>query len=469
MGLGFDREYSEAKMKNQYTKSVEEHLSDKRENPAKKKRANKPRQDTIDGFESMEKDVELTLFQSDLVTEFEFPDRKPSLTNLIQYFFDEEFLDLYVQENVKLCDSNELPNLLINPNSSSQRRDLLVVRRKFVLRFIATRFLIMSNPNHKLKKNWSLSNQFNDIQERQYLGRNNFQQMISHMLIRLTMTKAVNDRLAKYILSGRHVMLDEKHKGTNKDAHLARWVHGKDPNWGHWITELTTIAPTTGMPLLMKVLPLTSTDADKVTIEPFNNFSLIDVHKEIVPCLRDGTFIVMDAYYLDDESRKYLRLEKVKYLAAINPVRFKEVWEELGVHVQKPGDWVNFYNEDTQEHAMMRYDPLKGDRKQHVITNVFENRKKVSKKDPIINVISDVYLLLFNGCDRLNSYFDNKYWPYHRWGWQSNFDDFFFAAISMNIYVMYHEINQIALEDKISWDDFALMCARATIDYIEGL
>ena len=304
-------------------------MADKRENPAKKKRAKKPRQDTIDGFEPMEKNVEPALFQSDLVTEFEFPDRKPSLTNLIQYFFDEEFLDLYVQENINLCDSNELPNLIINPNSSSRRRNLLVVRRKFVLRFIATRFLIMSNPNHKLKKNWPLSNQFNDLQGRQYLGRDNFQQMISH----------------------------------------------------------------------------------------------------------------------------------------INPVRFKEVWEKLGVHVQKPGDWVNFYNEDTQEHAMMRYDPLKGDRKQHVITNVFENRKKVSKKDPIINVISDVYLLLFNGCDRLNSYFDNKYWPYHRWGWQSNFDDFFFSAISMNIY----EINQIALEDKISWDDFALMCARATIDYIEGL
>jgi hypothetical protein len=283
------------------------------------------------------------------------------------------------------------------------------------------------------------------------------------------MTKDVNDRLEKYILSGRHVMLDEKHKGTSKDAHLARWVHGKDPNWGHWITELTTIAPTTGMPLLMKILPLTSTDASQVTIEPFNNFSLIDVHKEIVPCLRQETFIVMDAYYLDDESRKYLRNEKIKYLAAINPIRFKEVWNELSEHVNKPGDWVISHNETTKEHAMMRWDPLKGDRKQHVLTNVFENRKKLSKKEQNMNAISEVYLHLFNGCDRLNSYLDNKYWPYHRWGWQSNFDDFFFSAISMNMYVMYHEINEISSEDKIPWGEFSMMSAEAMIGYQENL
>lgn len=456
-------------MKNRYTLSVEEHLNAKKQNPPKKKRANTPRVDAIDGFELMDDDIEPALFQSDLKTEFQFPDRKPTLQNLIQYFFDEEFLDLLIQENLKLSESNQLPNLLTNPNSSSKRRNLLVVRRQFVLKYIATRFLIMSNPNHKLKKNWPLANQFKDINEKKYMGRDNFQSMLSHLLIRLTMTKELNVRLERYILSGRHVMLDEKHKGTNKDAHLARWVHGKDPNWGHWITELTTIAPTTGMPLLLKVLPLTSTDQDKVTIEPFNNFSLIDVHKEIVPSIRDGTIIVMDAYYLDDESRKYLRREKMKYLAAINPVRFKEVWEELGVHVQKPGDWVDSYNKDTKEHAMMRWDPLKGDRKQHVLSNAFENRKKLSKKEPISNVMSDVYLLLFNGCDRLNNYFNNKYWPYDRWGWQTNFDDFFFSSISMNIYVMYHEINQIALDDKISWDDFALMCADATLEYIELL
>jgi hypothetical protein len=154
-------------MKNKYTITVEEHLDNKRQNPAKKKKANKPRVDTIDGFEVLEKQIEPALYQSNLVTEFVFPDRKPTLTKLLEYFFDDEFLDLLISENIHMSDPNQLPKLIINPNPKSQRRNLLVERRKFILKFFATRFLIMSNPNQKLKKNWPLTNQFKDIDESQ--------------------------------------------------------------------------------------------------------------------------------------------------------------------------------------------------------------------------------------------------------------------------------------------------------------
>ncbi len=50
-----------------------------------------------------------------------------------------------------------------------------------------------------------------------FLGRDNFQKMIAHMLIRLNMVNDVNARLGKYVKSGRHVSLDEKHKGCQKD------------------------------------------------------------------------------------------------------------------------------------------------------------------------------------------------------------------------------------------------------------
>jgi hypothetical protein len=76
-----------------------------------------------------------------------------------------------------------------------------------------------------------------------------------------------------------------------------------------------------------------------------------------------------------------------------------------------------------------------GERKQYVITNAFLTRKKVSKKSTDVNVISETYKLLFNGCDRYNNLLNNKFWPYERKGWQSNFDDFFFSSIILNIYV----------------------------------
>ena len=146
--------------------------------------------------------------------------------------------------------------------------------------------------------------------------------------------------------------------------------------------------------------------------------------------------IVEDAYYLDDNSRALLREKNIPYLSAVNPVRFAEVWDIAKGHVTEKGDWVVLYNKGTKEHAMMRWDPI-GERKQYVLTNAFQNRSKINKKMISTNTISDVYQFLFNGCDRFNNFLSSKYWPYRRDdGWQVNFDDFFFSAFGLNLYVL---------------------------------
>ena len=104
--------------------------------------------------------------------------------------------------------------------------------------------------------------------------------------------------------------------------------------------------------------------------------------------------------------------------------------------------------------------PHLGERKQYVLTNAFETSKKVNKKSTDINNISETYKLLFNGCDRYNSYLHNKYWVYDRNGWQSNFDDFFFSSFAMNIYVMYHEVNGIQFDNIMNWSKFKACCRR---------
>jgi hypothetical protein len=445
------------KHSNKYTSTVEEHLASISQSAAKKKKPNKPREEKLLGFEKIDASEDVYLFQSELKTEFNFPDRKPTLLNIFLYFFDDDFIDLLIAENIELTEVHQLPPVFWNPADNTRRKDLVIERRKLVLKYVATRIFVMSNYKKNLKDNWP----FEGTSKELYLGRDNFRQMLSNMLIRLNMVEELNVRLGRYILSGRHVMIDEKHKGTNREQHLARWVHGKDPNWGHWITEVSTIGSKTGMPLLLKVMPITSTEPRKVTCEPYNNLSLVDVHQEIVPSLRGESFIVEDAYYLDDQSRKYLREQGIKYLSAINPVRFAEVWEECEKFVEKKGDWVIMENKTTKEHAMMRWDPM-GERKQYVLTNAFLTRKKRSKKATDINAISETYKLLFNGCDRFNSLLNNKYWPYDRIGWQANYDDFFFSSIVLNIYVMYHEIFEI--EDKMSVDKFFLELA-STIAY----
>lgn len=95
--------------------------------------------------------------------------------------------------------------------------------------------------------------------------------------------------------------------------------------------------------------------------------NLDDVHEEILPLLYEDTIIVEDSYYLDDDkSRTLLRENKVRYLSAINPVRFSEVWDKCSKSVKKKGDWTVYYNNKTKEHAMMKWDPV-GEKKQYCL------------------------------------------------------------------------------------------------------
>jgi hypothetical protein len=293
--------------KRNFDKSLEKQLKSLQNEDNKRKKLNGPRTSLLTGFVKLDDNVEVQLIKSELKTEFFFPTRNPSLLDLILYYFDDDFLDLMIKENVEIS-AKFLPNIFSNPKSNTLRRNLDVERRNLVLRYIATRYYIMSDPALLLKNNWPLS-----TDSKLFLGRDVFQKMISNMLIRLNMTTDVNNRLSKYVRSGRYVSIDEKHKGCQKDNYLSRWVYGKEPNWGHWITELTTVAPTTGMPLLMRLMPLTSTKPENLTIEPYNNFNLLDVHQELSKVIRKGTMIVEDAYYLDDNSRTSLRKKKIPY------------------------------------------------------------------------------------------------------------------------------------------------------------
>lgn len=90
---------------------------------------------------------------------------------------------------------------------------------------------------------------------------------------------------------------------------------------------------------------------------------------------------------------------------------------------------------------------------------------KVAPKN--FNVISETYKLLFNKCDIFNSYLHSLYWPYSRWGWQANFDDFFFSAMILNLFILYNE-EVIQIEEPIEMRDFCLLAANAIIEHVEG-
>lgn len=453
--------------RSRHAMSVEEHVqSKKKEYPPKKKLAT-IRTELLDDFKKLDLDEnEVYLFNNEETVKFlEFP-RKVKLIDIILRIFDTEFLDKLIESNIKNTTSNELPPIFHNPKEKSKRRDYVKERRKLVFKYFATRLLILSSHKSNLRSNWPL-----EFPGGKYvpLGIHTFQQMLSNFMIRLDCVGELNRILMSICKVGRIVNLDEKHKGCSKDYHLTRWVHGKEPNWGHWNTELCVISPKFGLPLVICMMPLTSTKPQNVTIErDFNNFTLLDVHKEIHKYINKETIIVEDAYYLDNASRNFLREKEVHYLSAMSTSRFSEIWDECKKHVKNPGDWVILYNDKTEEHAMMQWDPVR-EKKFYVLSNAFRNRKYPNVtsrniKSKKINVIWETYQFLFNGCDRFNHFLANKYWPYARWGWQSNYDDFYFTSLVMNIYVIYHELT--LPEKQIKWKSFTLMLAESLFEHV---
>ena len=103
--------------------------------------------------------------------------------------------------------------------------------------------------------------------------------------------------------------------------------------------------------------------------------------------LKKPPIIVSDAYYLDNASRSLLRERKIKYLAAINKIRFAMAWRKTDEYVKHMGDFV-VMRKGSRELAMEYWD--RDTKKRYVLTNAF--LRKQDKDIQLHNSISDAYL-----------------------------------------------------------------------------
>jgi hypothetical protein len=247
------------------------------------------------------------------------------------------------------------------------------------------------------------------------------------------------------------ITIDEKLKPYYGESPFLRYVPNKDPPKGHWITETTMKGAATGLPFLLNCYPVQQ-ESGPTCLELFQAcLSWIPEGK------RKDIVVVSDAYYMDDASRTWLRAAGFMYLAAINPTRFKEVWQPLKMKVKKVGKVAVAWNPNTEEAAVHFWTFEK--RKTSVLTNAF---KWTKSKDPITADIFNVaYKHTFNTADRLNHFFYKKKYPFRREGWQYSFDDFHFTSLLWNTYVLWHEHRGMGEREK--WKTFCQELARELI------
>lgn len=252
----------------------------------------------------------------------------------------------------------------------------------------------------------------------------------------------LNKAAENVILLGETLSIDEKLKGFTGESLYLCYVPNKDPCNGHWITKATCKEEKTGMPFLLHAIPVQQSEGP----------TMLEFYKECLKNIprvqRQQLVVITDAYYMDDASRTWLHQKGFKYLAAINPRRFKEVWCPLLLQVKHIKDTAVAWNPQTQEVAAL-YWALEG-KKFYILSNAWKYKTTEDQLNSASLFLT--YKHLFNTCDCLNHFIANKGYPYDRPGWQYNFDDFHFSTILWNIYMVYHEVH--SLEQRLEWESF---------------
>jgi hypothetical protein len=414
--------------------------------PTKKKRDTIFTQETIDfttTFKPIDtKKIEIKMKNPDSKVKIVPRNRNHSASSLFLSIFDNEFLDQLIEYNS--TKSDELPHIFSKNNNTRTYPNVQQAKRDFVIQFYATKLYILSHPENTLMENFKSGSSIEVPGYEHYsMSFKLFENMNVKFVIPIELVQSLNTRLALFLEhTGRIVSFDEKHKSCQENHQHARWAKGK---YGHWVSESSILGPTTGLPFVFRLMPTTTLDNRNVENEPYNNKLVSELIEEAYSDVNDDSILVADGYYPDRMGRKYCRSNEKLYLFKVSKKRFSELFVEAKKHINQNNrdDFVVLYSEETKEHFMyyISYQSSKVKEK-GVLTNAFVN-SCAPKKYIAPNTIKIAYRTYFNFNDRFNHFLSDRYWPYKRSYWQANYDDFFFAAVQMNVYTLYHELNQI--------------------------
>jgi hypothetical protein len=414
--------------------------------PTKKKRDLDFTQETIDFTTTFKpiniKKTELKMKSADSKVEILPLSRDHSISALFFSIFDDEFLDQLIEYN--LTKKDKLPPIFLKNENTRTFPDIQQAKRNFIIQFYATKLFILSKPENTLRENFKSKTSIEVPGYEDYaMSYEVFEKMNVHFTIPIGLVDSLNIRLSKLIAhTGRIVCFDEKHKSCKENHYHARWAKGKQ---GHWISESSILGPATGLPYIIRLMPTTTVDERNAEDEPYNNKLVSELIEDAYTDISNDSILVADGYYPDRTGRKYCKLNEKLYLFKVSKLRFGELFQEAKKHIDEKNrdDFVVLYSEETKEHFMY-YISYQGSKvkEKGVLTNAFVN-SCAPKKYLAPNTIKMAYRTYFNFNDRFNHYLGERYWPYKRNLWEANYDDFFFALVQMNVFTLYHELNNI--------------------------
>jgi hypothetical protein len=296
------------------TLSFEETIQNIKESlPSKKKRISlKTNQDTINfntTFKPIDnKKLELKMKSPDMQVELTNPIRINSLSNIFFSMMNNDFLDKIIEYNSTPENLKNLPSVFSKNESTRNIPDIQQAKRDFVIKFYATKLYIQHDPKNTLVANFNVKS---SIEVRNFevhsMSFNIFEKMNRNFFIPIALVKDLNENMASLVKTGRIVCLDEKQKECSHEYHHgghARWAKKK---YGHWITQSAVLGPTTGLPIMQLLIPLTKVDRLNVDDEPYNDVPNSELVKETYEHMEEGSILLTDGYYPDMNVRRYLK------------------------------------------------------------------------------------------------------------------------------------------------------------------
>jgi hypothetical protein len=297
-------------------------------------------------------------------------------------------------------------------------------------RFLRMRVRIMHRQTKSLPDNWKKG-------DKEHIGRDRYLDISNNLIVDvLALASSLTDTWAKLWKHGRYCTIDEDLEKQKKSPWRIR-IEGKPGSPGHLMLLVSSRSEVHDKPFTTSILPHCSPKRAN-TVEAMQ-FAVKDIEtsKDVGDRRKQcSPVLVMDTWFLSNESKKVLDESKVPFLAAIHSTRFKYLHIGLRKNAWKEAEWNTIWRPTTFEAATMF---IQNGNKKYVLTNAFtKGAKHVAV--PQCPPFTSEYRAWFNPVDKVNEAigsikYPHKQNPDHSFKF---FDQIFRVGLS-NVWVAYHD------------------------------
>ena len=316
-----------------------------------------------------------------------------------------------------------------NDNWKEENLHLKPITTNEMYNFLKMRVRILSQKKEKMLDYW--------IGGHQHIGRDRYQEIANNLSVDVKALAAdLTHTWRQLWIHGRYCTLDEDLEKHKRSPWRIK-IDGKPGSPGHLMLMVSSRSEVHDKPFATSVLPHCS-DKRSNTAESIQ-FAVDDIkvvtrdEKKMPP-----PTLVLDSWFLSEESKKVLDTNSTQYLAALHSNRFKYLHEELSNNTWKEAEWNTISNPNGEFCTFF----VQGGKKKYVMTNAFKKGGKLASIPPVAPFTVE-YRAWFNAVDRINATIGEIKYPHKQ---NPNpafkfFDQLFRVGLN-NIWVAFYDNRQ---------------------------